>query len=181
FFMDVFSAIKGRRSIRKYAPTPVARELIEKVVDAGRWAPSSGNTQPVEVVVVTDPEKRAIMADVSGYAKYLKEAPVALVVCINLSRARSRYGELGVTYFAPLDAAVAIQNMMLAAYSLGLGTCWDSVFDKNKVRELIELPENLEPFAIIALGYPSENPNPPPRRPLKEILHWEKYGNQPTD
>jgi len=162
--------------VRKYTSRPVERELIEKIVDAGRWAPSSGNTQPVEVVVVTDPEKRSIMADVSGYARYLKDAPVALVVCVNLSRARSRYGELGVSYFAPLDASVAIQNMMLAAHALGLGTCWDSVFDKVKVRELICLPEHVEPFAIIALGYPAENPSPPSRRPLREILHWEKYG-----
>ncbi len=174
--MDVFDAIRGRRSVRRYVSKLVERELIEKVVDAGRWAPSSGNTQPVEVVVVTDPEKRRIMADVSGYAKYLKDAPVALVVCVNLSRARSRYGELGVSYFAPMDASAAIQNMMLAAHALGLGTCWDSIFDKMKVKELINLPENLEPFAIIALGYPAENPNPPPRRPLNEILHWENYG-----
>lgn len=174
--MDVFDAIRGRRSVRRYASRPVERELIEKVVDAGRWAPSSGNTQPVEVVAVTDPEKRRVMAEVSGYARYLKDAPVALVVCINLSRARSRYGELGVSYFAPLDAAVAIQNMMLAAHALGLGTCWDSVFDKGKVRELVSLPGDVEPFAIIALGYPSESPSPPHRRPLEEILHWEKYG-----
>ncbi len=173
--MDVFEAIRERRSVRKYDSKPVDRELIEKVVDAVRWAPSSGNTQPVEVVVVTDPEKRNIMAAVSGYAKYLNDAPVALVVCINLSRARSRYGDLGVSYFAPLDVAVAVQNMMLAAYALGLGTCWDSVFDKRRVRELIDLPEDVEPFAIIALGYPSKVPEPPPRRPLEEILHWEKY------
>jgi len=176
--VDVFEAIRGRRSVRKYDSKPVDRELIEKVVDAGRWAPSSGNTQPVEVVVVTDPEKRHVMAEISGYAAYLKDAPVALVVCVNLDRAGSRYGELGVKYFAPLDAAVAVQNMMLAAYALGLGTCWDSVFDKNRVREMLNLPRNIDPFAIIALGYPLEAPKPPRRKPLEEMLHWEEYGGR---
>ena len=173
--MDVFEAIKNRRSVRDYdADKQVPQELIEKIVEAARWAPSAGNRQPVEIVVVTDKEKRERMASVSGYAPYLKDSPVALVVCVNQKKYTKGY-ENAREFYTPMDASAAIQNMMLAAHALGLGSCWDSVFDKKVVRELVDIPEDVEPFAIIALGYPSRAPQPPRRRPIEEYLRWETY------
>jgi len=174
--MDVFEAIKNRRSIRKYDDTkPVPKELIEKVVDAARWAPSAGNNQPIEVVVVSDQKKREKMAEVSGYAGCLKYSPIALVVCINLKRSELMYGELGREHYSPQDASAAVENMMLAATALGLGTCWNSLFEKDVVKEMFNLPEDVEPFVILPLGYPLKIPKPPSRRPLEEVLHWETY------
>ena len=174
--MDIFEVIKSRRSIRKYDDTkPVPKELIEKVVDASRWAPSAGNNQPIEVVVVSDQKKREKMAEISGYARCLKYSPIALVVCINLKRSEHMYGELGRKHYSPQDASAAIENMMLAATALGLGTCWDSLFDKDIVKKMLNLPRDVEPFVILALGYPLKIPKPPPRRPLEEVLHWKTY------
>ena len=174
--MDVFEVIKYRRSIRKYDDAkPVSRDSVEKVIDAARWAPSAGNNQPIEVVVVSDQKKREKMAEVSGYARFLKYSPIALVVCINLKRSEHRLGELGREYYSPQDASAAIENMMLAAAALGLGMCWNSFFEKDIVKEMLNLPEDVEPFAILPLGHPLKIPKPPPRRPLRDILHWEGY------
>jgi nitroreductase len=174
--MDIFEAIRNRRSIRKYDDAKqVPKELIEKVVDAARWAPSAGNHQPIEVVVVSDQKKREKMAEISGYARYLKYSPIALVVCINLKRSEHMYGELGREHYSPQDASAAIENMMLAATALGLGTCWNSLFEKDMVKEMLNLPEDVKPFAILPLGYPLKIPEPPSRRPLEEVLHWEIY------
>jgi len=86
-----------------------------------------------------------------------------------------KYGELGREHYSPQDASAAIENMMLAATALGLGTCWNSLFEKDVVKEMLNLPEDVEPFAILPLGYPLKIPKPPSRRPLEEVLHWETY------
>ncbi len=174
--MELFEAIKNRRSIRDYNKTkPVSKETIEKIVEAARWAPTAGNQQPIEVVVVFDQETREKLASLSGYAPYVKDSPVALVVCVNQKKYGKRYDKAG-EFFKPMDASAAIQNMMLASYGLGLGTCWDSVLNKNAIRELLNIPEFVDPFSIIALGYPSKMPeNPPKRRLLEEMIHWDTY------
>ncbi|MGQ9722860.1 MAG: nitroreductase family protein [Candidatus Jordarchaeum sp.] len=174
--MDVLEAIKTRRSIRDYdTGKEVSKELIEQIIEAARWAPTAGNRQPVEIVVVFDQEKREKMASVSGYAPYLKDSPVALVVCVNQNKYTKGYETLR-EFYTPMDGSAAVMNMMIMATSLGLGTCWDSVFDKNVIRELLKIPEHVEPFCIIALGYPSKIPeNPPRRRPPEEYIHWYTY------
>ncbi len=174
--MDVFEVIKTRRSIRNYdSSKPVPKELIEQIIEAARWAPTAGNRQPVEIVVVFDQEKREKMASVSGYAPYLKDSPVALVVCANQNKYTKGYENLR-EFYTPMDASAAIMNMMIAATGLGLGSCWDSVFDKNVVRELLNIPDHVEPFCIIALGYIANMPEKTPRRrPMEDYLHWETY------
>lgn len=174
--MDVFEAINNRRSIRDYdASKPVPKELIEKIIEAARWAPTAGNRQPIEIVVVSDQEHREKMASVSGYGFYLKDSPIALVVCVNQNKYTKGYETLRDMY-TPMDSSAAIMNMMIAATSLGLGTCWNSVFDKNVVRELLNIPEHVEPITLIALGYPSKLPEKTPRRrPLEEYIHWDTY------
>lgn len=174
--MDIFEAIKNRRSIRDYNPNrQVPKEAIEKIVDAARWAPTAGNQQPIEVVVVSEKEKREKLAAESGYAPYLKDSPVALVVCVNQNKYTKGYDK-GSAFYTPMDASAAIQNMMLAAHALGLGTCWDSLLNKKVIRELLNLPEYVDPFSILALGYPSKIPEKPPsRRKLEEMIHWDTF------
>jgi nitroreductase len=174
--MDIFEAIKNRRSVRDYNPgKKVPKDAIEKIVEAARWAPSAGNQQPIEVVVVSEKEKRDKLAGASGNAPFLKDAPVALVVCVNHKKYTKGY-ENAVSFFMPMDASVAMQNMMLAAYALGLGTCWDSVLNKSVIKELLNIPVDVEPFSILGLGYSSKTPpKPPTRRNLEEMIHWDKY------
>jgi len=173
--MDVFEAIKGRRSIRAYKETDVPDEIIEKLIEAARWAPSAGNIQPWEFVIVRNPETKRRLAEAALGQTFIEEAPVVIVVCADERRSASGYGARGRTLYCIQDTAAAIQNIHLAAYALGLGTCWVGAFKEEEARKILEIPEGVRPVAIIPVGYPAESPPPRSRRPLKQIIHYEKF------
>ncbi|RLF23588.1 MAG: nitroreductase family protein, partial [Thermoprotei archaeon] len=106
---------------------------------------------------------------------WIAEAPVVVVVCANIPRTAWRYGERGRSLYCLQDTAAAIQNMLLAAHALGYGTCWVGAFDEEEVSRILGLPDHVRPVAIVPIGKPAESPIPPPRRPLDEVVHWEKY------
>ncbi len=173
--MEVFQAIKERRSVRRFKPVVIPKEDLMKILEAAIWAPSAGNCQPWEFIVVTDETtKRAIAAAALGQM-WISTAPVVIVVCANIPRSAWRYGTRGETLYCIQDTAAAIQNMLLAAYALGYGTCWVGAFDEESVRRILEIPREVRPVAIIPIGVPDEKPRPPPRRPLEEVVHWERY------
>ncbi len=173
--MDVFEAISGRRSIRKFKKENVSDELIRKVVNAGIWAPSAGNVQAWEVVIVQDEEKRRKISETAYMRDFIAEAPVIMVSCANMERSSAVYGARGMDLYCIQDAACATQNMLLAAYALGLGTCWVGSFDEELLRDLIDIPNILKPVALVPLGYPDEEPYPPTRREPEEFIHMEKF------
>jgi nitroreductase len=105
------------------------------------------------------------------------EAPINLVVCANQERSARRYGDRGRTLYSVLDAAAAVENILLAAHSLGLGACWVGAFDAEKVSLALKLPKALRPVAIIPVGYPAEYPIPTPRMGLEEFVHIDFYGS----
>lgn len=174
--MEVLEAIRGRRSIRKYKLEPVPDEVIEKILEAGRWAPSGGNIQPWRFIVVKDPAVLDMIKKVSP--GYLGASPCAIVVCSNKRKAFEAGGKLGRDYLAPVDCAMAVENMLLAAHSLGLGACPIKSFSTAAVKEILEIPENVEPELIVALGYPDERPSPPPKLPLDGIVYLDRYGRR---
>jgi len=163
--------IRLRRSVRRYRPDPVPRELIERVLDAARWAPSAVNMQPWQFVVLTDPERRRALAKSTGVAgvvlqSHVAEAPVLIALCGD-ERRSSWYVH---------DCCLASQNLMLAATALGLGTCWIGMFDESKVWQTLGLPEGMRVVGLITLGYPlHEYLAPVPRLPLDSIVHWEGF------
>jgi nitroreductase len=169
--MDVFEAIKGRRSIREFKSEPVKDEDLQKILDAGRLAPSAGNCQSSELVVVKEPILKRRLAAAALEQTFIAEAPVAIVVCANIPRTSRRYGRRGQELYCIQDTAAATQNILLAAYSLGYGTCWVGAFDEGAVADVIQVPSGVRPVAIIPLGRPVENPIPPKRRSLDEIVH----------
>jgi len=169
--MDVLEAIKGRRSVREFKPDPVKDEDLQKILDAGRSAPSAGNCQPLELVVVKDPSIKRRLATAALEQTFIAEAPVVIVVCANVPRTSWRYGRRGKELYCIQDTAAATQNMLLAAYSLGYGACWVGAFDDDAVAEVIRAPIGVRPVAIIPLGKPAEKPSPSSRRPLSEIIH----------
>jgi len=173
--MDLLEAIKGRRSIREFKPDPVKDEDLKRILEAGRWAPSAGNCQPSEFVVVKDPTVKRRLATAALEETFIAEAPVVIVVCANVPRTSWRYGRRGEELYCIQDTAAATQNMLLAAYSLGYGTCWVGAFDDDAVAEVIRVPPGVRPVAIIPLGRPAERPSPPSRRPLGEIVHENKF------
>jgi len=173
--MDVLEAIRGRRSIRAFKSKKVTQETVEKLLDAARCAPSAGNIQPWEFIVVRKPEIKRALAEAALDQTFIEEAPIVIVVCANENRSSQGYGIRGKTLYCIQDTAAAIQNIHLAAYSLGLGTCWIGAFREEEVGEILKIPQGIRPVAIIPVGYPAETPPPRNRRPMSQIVHYETF------
>ena len=180
--MEVMEAVKGRRSIRKFKLDPVGEELLERVLEAGRWAPSWANTQCWRFIIVRSPEVKARLAQaipLSNRARpSLETAPVVIAICAERGKAGWRRGELATDKgdWFMFDTGLACQNLMLAAHSLGLGTVAIGLFDAQKAAEVLEVPENVAVVLLLPLGWPDEEPQAPPRRSLSELCFAEKFG-----
>ncbi len=173
--MEVFEAIKGRRSIRAFRKQKVEEETIRSLIEAGTWAPSAGNIQPWEFVIVRKSETKVRLSNAALNQEFLEEASVLIVVCANEIKSFRGYGKRGSTLYCIQDTAAAIQNIHLAAFSLGLGTCWVGAFDEDETREILRIPEGIRPVAIIPVGYVDEKPEPRRRQSMNEIVHQESF------
>lgn len=201
--LKLLNVLKARRSIRRFKSDAVPKECVEVILEAARWSPSAGNRQPWRFIVVTHAITREKIGEIyqnirkaelyiipkdTPYYKALDErikadfykrifstAPCAIVVCANKAESfRER------TYV--LDCAAAIQNMLLMAYSLGLGSIYIN-FDRpeheqelRQLKDSLEVPDNITIQAVLPLGYPDEKPSPPPRKDPCEIVYQEKFG-----
>ncbi|MBW1927657.1 MAG: nitroreductase family protein [Deltaproteobacteria bacterium] len=173
--MDVMAAIKGRRSVRKFTGQPVGKEALLKLLDAAVWAPSGGNAQTWRFVVVTDPERMRRLRMVSP--GLLGRPPAAIVIAQDLALAERKGGKMGKESLAKMDSAMAAQNILLAAYEMGLGTCVVASFHPGAVGRILKLPDHILPQLIVSVGHPAANPPPPPRK-FEELIWWETYGGQ---
>ncbi|RLG83545.1 MAG: nitroreductase family protein [Thermoprotei archaeon] len=164
---ELLDFLKSRRSIRKFKPTPVPKDLIQKILDTARYAPSAGNRQPWRFIVVDDPSIKEQLANVHPWAWPLKEAPQAIVVV-------SDKNVSPVSYL--VDGANATIYIQLAAHALGLGTVWlQTLRNIEDIQRILNLPENLVPVAMLAIGYPDEQSKPKERLPLEELVYYNKY------
>jgi nitroreductase len=173
--MEVLKAIKGRRSIRAFKRDDVSPEIVEKLLEVARWAPSAGNIQPWEFIVVRKPELKKALAEAALGQTFIEEAPIVIVVCANENRSSQGYGVRGKNLYCIQDTAAAIQNIHLVAYSLGLGTCWVGAFREEEATKILKIPQGIRPVAIIPVGYPAETPSPRNRRPISQIVHYETF------
>ena len=168
--MNVLEAIKGRRSIRKFKPAALARAQLEALLEAARWAPTAGNIQPWAFVVVTSPETKRALAAGAYNQRFVAEAPAVIGVVIT-PPADPRYAERGTNLYAIQDTAAAVQNILLAAHAMGLGTCWVGAFDDAAVAQALELKPGERPVALIPVGEPAAG-GTSARRPVAEISRW---------
>jgi nitroreductase len=187
--MDAFEAIKNRRSIRKYKADPVDDKTLEALLDAARLAPSWSNTQCWKFIVVRDAAARAALAEtvaaVPGLganpaANSFRTAPVVIVACAQKGVSGYFNGQAATDkgeYWFMFDVALAMENLVLAAAALGLGTVHVGLFDNRKVAQILGIPDNIHVVEMTPLGYPEFQPNPRPRKTLAEIVYYEKYGN----
>ncbi len=171
----VLALLKGRRSIRRYRTDPVPDALLEQVLEAGQWAPSASNRQPWDFIVVRDPQVRKAVAEYARYYfikwPHVEEAPVIIVLCGDAKNRVYRQ-------FLHEDIGLAGGQMMLQAAALGLGTCWLGGVDKKALGQLLNVPEHIEVVGLLTLGFPAEDPPPPKRKPLADIVHYEVFGNR---
>ncbi len=155
--MTVREAINKRKSVRKFKDTPISSDNIKEILRAGMAGPSAVNARPFEFIVIDDRELLNKIADGNGKAALmLKEAPLGIIVLMNMDKAYPR-----APLFADIDCTIATQNMILAAYELGIGSCWLGTYPiEEKVNnqiKILELPSNLVPHSIIAFGYPTDD------------------------
>jgi len=169
--VDILNLLKSRRSIRLYLDNPIPQDLLLQILEAGRWAPTGANLQPWHFIVVTDQETRRKVGEVARFffikSSHVEKAPVVLV--LGFDTRKGKYGRYDVT--------LAGGNMMIMATHLGLGTCWIGAFDEPKVKEILQIPENIEVIGLVTLGYPGEDAEVPPRVELERIVHWESWSN----
>ena len=164
--MDALEVLSKRHSVRKFADTPVARESVEKMVDCARFAATAMGIQPWEFVIVTDINLRKRLADTLEFGKFVAQAPVAIVV---LCKETKYYLE---------DGCNATENLLLAATALGLDSCWVAGDKKpyvDFIRSLVGAPAGFRVIAVVAVGYAAEETGSPAKRPLEEVIHWEKF------
>jgi len=178
---DLMEIIKGRRAVRKYQEKDVPEESLNRILESVRWAPSWNNTQCWEVIVVRDHTQKErlqdVMPKINPAWKALVQAPVVLALCGKLATSGYYMGQattkLGEWFM--FDLGIATQNLCLTAHDLGLGTVIAGLFDHNRAKEILDVPEGYELVTLIPLGYPAKDPEAPKRREISEFTHYDKF------
>lgn len=158
--MDVFDAIKERRSIRRYDRKPVKKDDIEKMVEAARLAPSAKNLQPWKLVIVQDPMLLEELVPICQGQEFVSEAGALVIGMIDGSK------------WSTIDLTIAMDHLSLEAVELGYGTCWIGSFDKEDLEENLDLPEGYEPVICMTVGVPKTKPESPTKKTVEELVEW---------
>lgn len=162
----------SRFSVRSYTNSSVSRDLILKILEAGRIAPSAVNYQPWHFVVVDD-ESTKVAIQESYPRDWFKQAPVYIVICADYNKAWVRNSDQ--KSFADVDATIAAEHIILQATELGLGSCWVCNFDVAKCKQALKLPKKIEPLVIIPIGFTAETTKVKNRKPMEELVHWNSF------
>lgn len=176
--MDFDQLIRDRRSVRAFRPDAVPDETVDRLLAAAVLAPSAGNLQAWEFVVVREDETKRRLAKAALGQTFVAEAPVVIVTCRNLTRNALRYGARGRDFYSLIDASCASMLLLLAAQDEGLGACFVGAYRDSEVSRALGLPRHIQPVGIIPLGWPAESPPALSRLPLPEIVHRETFGNR---
>lgn len=169
--MNVYEAIKIRRSVRSYQDKAIPKEVLNRILEAARLAPSGGNRQPWKFVVVTDSKMRKKLAEAANDQSFVSEAAV-IIVAVGLNPGRIM--SCGIPG-DPVDVAIAIDHITLTAVEEGLGTCWIGAFSQEKIRQILQIPDSCRVIGLLPLGYPADTARPKSRKSLEEIVCYEKF------
>lgn len=172
--MELFQALKTRRSVRLYAEKNIELSKLKCILEAATWAPTAGNIQPWFFVIVTDSVNLENITNLSPGIIDLPKA--AIVACTDFSRVKKARIDEEDIIVSIIDLAMACENLMLAALEYNLGTCPIRSFNRVAVAEMLCLPKNIEPQLIITVGYPKSQPQKPPKLSLNQVVCYEKYG-----
>jgi nitroreductase len=166
--METLECIRRCVAVRDFTPEPVADPILRRVLEAGRWAQSSKNSQPWHFIVIEDRETLEKLSSLTPTGPHLARAPMGIAVATIGAK------------MPHVDASRAIQNMVLAAWDQGLGTCWIANYDEEEVKRLLNLPEEAVFITAMPYGHPTdaEAARRKRRKPLEEIVHWERFGNR---
>ena len=165
--MSLIDLVLNRRSIRSYENKDIPEEVLQQILEAGRQAPSAANRQPVRFVVVNDHDVLKKLCD-TLITRFVKSAPVAIAGCADVKSFLT--GK-----WAVIDATIAMQNMVIAAWALGIGSCWIGACNEEKVKELLKIPDKWKVVAMITLGYPAEQPKPRTKKAFEGMFSFISF------
>jgi nitroreductase len=169
--MDFFELSQQRYSVRAYKPDPVEESKLQQVLEAARLAPTAANRQPFQIIVIHTAGRQAELKRLY-HREWFSQAPLVIGMCALPAAAWIRRD--GKNY-SEIDAAIAMDHLILAAANLGLGTCWVAAFDPVAAREVLQSPDGVEPIAFTPLGYPDDQANPKKRKSLAELVRYEHW------
>jgi len=172
--MDAIECMKTRRSVRKFLDKPVSWDSIATILDCGRMAPSAGNLQSWKFIVVEDKDPKEAIAKACVEQAWISKAPYIIVVVSEAEKMKRFYDLRGERLYSVQSCAAAVQNMLLAAHNLGLGSCWVGAFDEEKIKSILGCPAETRPQAILPVGYPAETSEKPNKFPL-EICSYRRH------
>lgn len=172
-FTSLMDLIEKRKSIRSYKPQDVEEEKLNYILQAFRKAPSAKNLQPWKLIVVKDKKKISDLSIACNNQTFISEAPILIVACAKEDEAYGVMGGYMNSY--PIDIALALEHLILAATEKGLGTCWIGAFKEKLVKDLLDVPDNVRVVAITPVGYPAIEGRTRGRKPISEIVCYDKY------
>jgi nitroreductase len=173
--VEFFEAISARQSIRAYQATDVEYIKLERILTAANTAPSAGNLQAYQIIVVQHAATRSSLAAAAHGQGFLARAPVVLAFLTDPARSATRYAARGERLFCIQDATIAACHAQLAATALGLGSCWVGAFDDRRIAQILGVPAQLHPVCLLAIGYATERPAYTSRRDLTDLVHEETF------
>jgi len=170
--MEFSELIEGRYSVRAYRPDPVEDEKLRQVLEAARLAPTAANRQPFQLIVIQTAGREAELKRIYG-RDWFVQAPFVICACAVSAQGWVRRDD-GKSY-VDVDVAIAMDHLILAAANAGLGTCWIAAFDPDAAREVLGLPDGVEPIAFTPLGYPADQPGVKKRKALSDLVRYERW------
>lgn len=171
---DLSRFLSCRTSVRRYQDREVDPSLLDQIIQLAKAAPTAGNVEAWDLVVVSDISTRESLADAALGQEHISNAPVVLVVCANYVRSMAKYNDRGILY-ALEDATIVATYLMLGAHAEGLASCWTGAFDDEMTREILGLPPHIRPVTLLTIGYGAEAAISPPRRNVNEHVHYDGW------
>ncbi len=170
--MEFKKVVEKRRSVRSYTEDDIPRDDIEEIVKIGHMAPSAGNRQARDFIIVKkDEEKEKLVENAYGQS-FISDAPWVIVVCANKERSAERYGDRGRELYSIQDATAAIENMLLAVVDMGYSSCWIGAFEEDKVANQLDIPDGVRPIAILPIAHSEGESDKPEKMKAEELTHY---------
>ncbi|MBD3405382.1 MAG: nitroreductase family protein [Candidatus Lokiarchaeota archaeon] len=176
---EILDVIASRISVRKFKNTDIPSQDIDEIIRVGLSAPSAGNRQPWRIIIVRKNKIKSDLADGAYGQKFIAKAPVILVICAVPAESEERYGERGKTLYVYQDTAALTENILLASHCMGYGSVWIGAFDEATIKQILEIPNEIRPVALIPIGIPDypdgKVPKKRPRKTILDIIIREKF------
>ena len=167
--MSLVDIVLSRRSIRRYEQKEIPKDVLDKILEAGRQAPSAANRQPWHFIVLTDDEVKIELSK-GLFNRHIKNSAFTVVGCANTG-----LWHIGTKKWSIVGTSIALQNMVIAAWAMGIGSCWIGDFKEDYVKQLLDIPDKWKVVALISFGYPAEKPHPKRKKPFEKIVSFNKF------